>query len=611
MAAEEATHRPPTTPRTAAGTSRPDVSVVVPVYNTLRYLRSCLESVLRQTIGPDRMEIVAVDDGSTDGSGRLLDRYAAKHPGTVRVVHQANSGGPAAPCNRGLDLATGRYVFFLGSDDRLGPEALERLVAAADRYGSDVVLGKVVGVNGRHVFSDVFAGGNAVDVSLFDSALPWSLANTKLFRRDLVDRLGLRFPEDMPVLSDQPFTLAACYHARRISVLADYDYYHAVRRLDARNITYHSRIEQRLVSVERLFAYVADLIPAGARRDAVLRRHVGLELANLVGDDFRHLDRAAQERVHATVARLVRRHVTDGLRDRLGIEARLRLGAVTAGGVDDLLAVIEQDSGRGVPATVFAGDRWHAGYPGAPARWTDVTDVRADWLARLDAVDVSWADGHTLTVTTRSPYPRFAAEAGPVRMLAGPVVGATRMDAGDPAGRTLRTDFALDRLLAAGSASGQRHPVRAEVDGGHGRGGAAVRAPRLAAGRPRLLRRGARLYAVAATVDPRHGQLVLSVVPVTVGQLVGRLRRRGRRGPATAQTSERGPATAQTPERGPAGVQVSGHGAEALLGRHGHLEVRGAAQVQPGPLRRADQPHHHPGAGRTAPDQARGVRVDV
>ncbi|MEE3922296.1 hypothetical protein V2I01_40455 [Micromonospora sp. BRA006-A] len=72
------------------------------------------------------------------------------------------------------------------------------------------------------------------------------------------------FPEDMPVLSDQPFTLAACYHARRISVLADYDYYHAVRRLDARNITYHSRVEQRLVDAERLFAHAAELIPAGS-----------------------------------------------------------------------------------------------------------------------------------------------------------------------------------------------------------------------------------------------------------------------------------------------------------------------------------------------------------
>lgn len=565
----------------------PDVSVVIPVYNTLPYLRTCLDSLLRQTIGHDRMEIVAVDDGSTDGSGRLLDRFAARHPGTVTVLHQANSGGPAAPCNRGLEVATGRYVFFLGSDDHLGPEALERLVAAADRYGSDVVLGKVVGVNGRHVFSDVFAAGNAVDVSLFDSALPWSLANTKLFRRDLVDRLGLRFPEDMPVLSDQPFTLAACYHARRISVLADYDYYHAVRRLDARNITYHSRVDQRLVSVERLFAFVAGLIPAGPRRDAVLRRHVGLELANLVGDDFRRLDRPAQERVHAAVRRLVERYVTDGLRDRLDIEARLRLGAVTAGGVDDLLAVIDQDAERGVPATVVAHGRWHAGYPGAPAAWTDVTEVRADWLARLDTVTVSWADAHTVAVTTRSPYPRFAAEAGPVRLVAGPLAGTTLLDATDPTGRTVRTDFPVDRLLAGSAASGQRHPVRAELDGDHGRGSAPVRAPRLAAGRPRLVRQGTRLYGVAATVDPRNGQLVLSVVPVTVGQLVSRLRRRWRGG----APSER-----------------SGVG---LVEGHGNLEEGGAAQVEPGAVGGADQAHHHTGAGRAAPDQAGGVRVDV
>ncbi|PWU47459.1 glycosyl transferase [Micromonospora globispora] len=514
----------------------PDVSVIIPVYNTLPYLRACLDSLLAQTIGADRMEIVAVDDGSTDGSGRLLDRLAARHPGLVKVLHQANSGGPAAPCNRGLELATGRYVFFLGSDDHLGPEALERLVAAADRYGSDVVLGRVVGVNGRHVFSDVFAAGNAVDVDLFDSALPWSLANTKLFRRELIDRHGLRFPEDMPVLSDQPFTLAACYRARRISVLADYDYYHAVRRLNAGNITYRSRTEARLVSVERLFAFVADLIPAGPRRDAVLRRHVGLELANLVGDDFRILGRADQERVHRVVRRLVERYVTDNLRDQLDIEARLRLGAVSAGGVDDLLAVIDQDAERGVPRTVIENGRWHAGYPGAKAGgWADVTEVRADWLARLDTVAVSWQGGHTLAVTARSPYPGFAAEAGPVRLVAGQLAGTTLLDATDPTGRTVRTDFPVDRLLAASAASGQRHPVRAELAGEYGRGSAPVRAPRLATGRPRLRRHGLRLYGVAAAVDPRSGQLVLSVVPVTVGQLISRLRRRFRRtGPAAA-----------------------------------------------------------------------------
>ena len=125
--------------------SPPDVTVVVPVYNTMPYLRRCLSSVLEQTIGLDRMEIIAVDDGSTDHSGRELDRLAGRYPTVLRVIHQPNSGGPAGPCNRALDMATGRYVFFLGADDQLGREALQRMVSAADAFGSDVVVGKVVG----------------------------------------------------------------------------------------------------------------------------------------------------------------------------------------------------------------------------------------------------------------------------------------------------------------------------------------------------------------------------------------------------------------------------------------------------------------------------------
>ena len=68
-------------------------------------------------------------------------------------------------------------------------------------------------------------------------------SNTKPFRRELIERHGLRYPEDLPIGSDQPFTLEACLRARRVSVLADYDYYFAVRREDAGNITYRRRPE--------------------------------------------------------------------------------------------------------------------------------------------------------------------------------------------------------------------------------------------------------------------------------------------------------------------------------------------------------------------------------
>ncbi|HEY7176816.1 MAG TPA: glycosyltransferase family 2 protein, partial [Micromonosporaceae bacterium] len=223
----------------------PDVSVILAVYNTMPYLKRCLRSLVRQSIGRDRMEIIAIDDGSTDGSGRELDRFALRYPDTFTVVHQANSGGPAAPSNRALRRATGRYVFFIGADDHLGEEALARLVTAADEHGSDVVAGRMVGLNGRFVPQSIFERTD-YDVDLYRSTLPFAVSNTKLFRRSVLVDNEIWYPEDQQFGSDQPFTVAACVHARKISVLADYDYYFAVRRANGANITYRSTHLQRL-----------------------------------------------------------------------------------------------------------------------------------------------------------------------------------------------------------------------------------------------------------------------------------------------------------------------------------------------------------------------------
>ena len=137
-------------------TTPPRVSVIIPAYNAMPELTRCVTSVMEQTLGPDEIEIIAIDDGSTDGTGDELDRLA-QTCSRMRVVHQPNSGGAGGPRNTGLDRAGGDYVFFLDSDDYLGPDALRRMVAMADENRTDVVLGKMVSVGGRAVPTAVFS----------------------------------------------------------------------------------------------------------------------------------------------------------------------------------------------------------------------------------------------------------------------------------------------------------------------------------------------------------------------------------------------------------------------------------------------------------------------
>lgn len=340
----------------------PDVTVVVAVYNTMPYLTECLNSLVGQSIGHERLQVVAVDDGSTDDSGKELDRFAQRYPDVFTVVHQPNSGGPAAPSNRALDLATGRFVYFIGSDDHLGEEALERMVACADANESDVVVGKMVGTNGRYVHQKLYTGNR--EVTLDDAELPFTLANTKLFRRELVEKHGLRFPEDMPVGSDQPFTIEACVRARKISVISDYTCYYAVKRGDASNITYRADHLARLRCVERIMQHTAALIPAGPRRDAVFKRHFAWELTKLLQKDFPTLDADTRRQVCEGVGALVDAHFTDALRDATGVKRRVRFGLARSGAVEELTRAIAEETEHGAPPFVLDGDRAFAAYPG-------------------------------------------------------------------------------------------------------------------------------------------------------------------------------------------------------------------------------------------------------
>src|SRR5919198_3314948 len=119
----------------------PLVSVVVPVHNPGRAIEPCIRSILRQTLGRDRVEAIFVDDGSTDGTGERLERLTREQR-HIRAIRIPASGAPGRPRNIGFEAARGAYVQFLDADDELAPRALERLLRMARRNRSDIVLGK-------------------------------------------------------------------------------------------------------------------------------------------------------------------------------------------------------------------------------------------------------------------------------------------------------------------------------------------------------------------------------------------------------------------------------------------------------------------------------------
>jgi glycosyltransferase involved in cell wall biosynthesis len=211
------------------------VSVIVPVYNPGSNIDHCISSLLGQSLPEDEYEVIFVDDGSTDETPARLDRLADEHR-NVRVEHIPNSGWPGRPRNIGIDMARGEFVYFVDNDDWITPEALARLHATALENGSDIVVGKVVG-HGKFVARSLFRQ-NRPDVTIEWPPLLRLLTPHKLFKKELLDEHGIRFPEGRRRLEDHLFVVHSYFHANRISILADYPCYHWVHRAEDVNASW-------------------------------------------------------------------------------------------------------------------------------------------------------------------------------------------------------------------------------------------------------------------------------------------------------------------------------------------------------------------------------------
>ena len=167
------------------------ISIIVPVYNTEKYLKRCIDSILSQNYAD--FELLLVDDGSTDGSGALCDSYQQKDS-RVRVFHQKNAGVSAAR-NYGVDQAQGEWVCFVDSDDEVLPDYLSDMIKAADT-DECLVIGNICKsrLTGL-LMEDVYLDGKEMVRYLLDhSVLQLSGPVAKLFNRTVLMKNDIRFP---------------------------------------------------------------------------------------------------------------------------------------------------------------------------------------------------------------------------------------------------------------------------------------------------------------------------------------------------------------------------------------------------------------------------------
>lgn len=183
----------------------PKVSVIIPVYNVEAYLRQCLDSVLNQTLRD--IEIICVDDGSTDSSPDILKEYSDKDS-RIKVITRKN-GGAGSARNAGLAIATGEWLSFLDADDEFDKMMLAEMVEAGDSSGADIAA--------------------CTDVSHGDIFRRWrGWAWDKLFRHDFIERRKLEF-QNLPVSNDLYFTYSALAEAEKIATIPKSYVFHRKR----------------------------------------------------------------------------------------------------------------------------------------------------------------------------------------------------------------------------------------------------------------------------------------------------------------------------------------------------------------------------------------------
>lgn len=240
------------------------VSVIIPIYNTAQYLPECLESVVNQTL--KEIEIICVDDGSTDGSPQILAEYALKDA-RIKIIRKEN-GGLVSARKTGVLAADGRYIGFVDSDDWIEPDMYEQLYKIAEEYTVDMVTcGFFLEGNYTTKHMDTIPEGlydmehmQALrDKAVYNfreraSGLKASLCY-KLFGKKLIQNAQCRIPDEITMAEDKVCLLTALLSCQSVYVYHKSFYHYRIRP----NSIVHNGSEEYLLKVYAVYKYMKGL----------------------------------------------------------------------------------------------------------------------------------------------------------------------------------------------------------------------------------------------------------------------------------------------------------------------------------------------------------------
>ncbi len=254
----------------------PDVSIIIPVYNVEKYLERCVNSLRCQTL--ENIEIILVDDSSKDSSPKICDDFAAADP-RIRVIHKEN-GGAGMARNAALEVAKGRYIGFVDSDDYVEKEMFETLLGVAEKYGSDLVMsgfffkdGAIFGDDGASIRKEYFDCDTHFesDIELrhlkmgIVGALPSDEDDSKygmsiwknLFRAEIIRENNLLFRSERELLSEDALFMIDFISCIKKATGINGAFYNYCRNEDSISKSYKKdRFQKSLVfvgEVERIF----------------------------------------------------------------------------------------------------------------------------------------------------------------------------------------------------------------------------------------------------------------------------------------------------------------------------------------------------------------------